>query len=65
MNRRAKQLYSTMVSKSLQCQKDGNNPMAFYMRAEDLKIGMPMEIVFRDEREGNILDIHYFRPIKE
>lgn len=34
-------------------------------RAEDLKIGMPMEIVFRDEREGNILDILYFRPVKE
>lgn len=32
--------------------------------AEDLKIGMPMEAVFREEREGNILDIKYFRPVK-
>lgn len=34
-------------------------------RAEDLKIGMPMEIVFNDERKGNILDISHFRPVKE
>lgn len=34
-------------------------------KAEDLKIGMPMEIVFREPREGNILDILYFRPVKE
>lgn len=33
-------------------------------RPEDLKIGMPMEIVFKDEREGNINDISYFRPAK-
>lgn len=33
-------------------------------RPEDLKIGMPMEIVFKDKREGNIHDIKYFRPIK-
>jgi len=33
-------------------------------KAEDLKIGMPMEAVFQEEREGNILDIKYFRPVK-
>lgn len=33
-------------------------------RPEDLQIGMPMEIVFKDKREGNIHDIQYFRPIK-
>lgn len=33
-------------------------------RPEDLKIGMSMEIVFKDKREGNIHDIQYFRPIK-
>ena len=32
-------------------------------RPEDLKIGMPMEIVFKEEREGNIFDIQYFRPV--
>ena len=34
-------------------------------RPEDMKIGMPMEIVFKDKREGNIMDILYFRPVKE
>jgi len=33
-------------------------------RPEDVKIGMPMEIVFKDKREGNIMDIIYFRPVK-
>jgi len=33
-------------------------------RPEDLEIGMPMEIVYKDEREGNIMDIKYFRPLK-
>lgn len=33
-------------------------------KAEDLKIGMPMEAVFQEERNGNILDIKYFRPVK-
>jgi uncharacterized OB-fold protein len=33
-------------------------------RADDLKIGMPMEAVFKNKREGNILDILYFRPAK-
>jgi uncharacterized OB-fold protein len=33
-------------------------------RPEDLKIGMPMEIVFKEEREGNIMDILHFRPVK-
>ncbi|MFA6224349.1 MAG: Zn-ribbon domain-containing OB-fold protein [Desulfomonilaceae bacterium] len=32
--------------------------------AEELKIGMHMEIVFKEQREGNILDILYFRPVK-
>ena len=34
-------------------------------RPEDMKIGMPMEIVFKDKREGNIMDILYFRPAKK
>jgi uncharacterized OB-fold protein len=34
-------------------------------RPEDLKIGMPMEIVFNEERMGNILDISHFRPLKK
>jgi len=33
-------------------------------RPEDLKIGMPMEIVFKEKREGNIMDILYFRPVE-
>lgn len=33
-------------------------------KAEDLRIGMPMEIVFNDNRKGHILDISHFRPIK-
>ena len=32
-------------------------------RSEDLNIGMPMEIVFKEKREGNIMDILYFRPL--
>jgi len=34
-------------------------------RPEDMKIGMSMEIVFKDKREGNIMDILYFRPAKK
>ena len=34
-------------------------------RPEDVKMGMPMEIVFKDKREGNIMDILYFRPAKK
>lgn len=34
-------------------------------RAQDLRMGMPMEIVFKEKREGNILDIRYFRPSRE
>lgn len=34
-------------------------------RAADLRIGMPMEIVFNDDRKGHILDISHFRPVKE
>jgi len=33
-------------------------------RPEDLEMGMPMEVVFKKKREGNILDILYFRPVK-
>ena len=32
-------------------------------KTEDLKMGMPMEIVFNDKRKGDIFDIKYFRPI--
>ena len=31
-------------------------------RPEDLKIGMPVEAVFKSKPEGNIMDILYFRP---
>jgi len=34
-------------------------------RPEDLKIGMSMEVVFNEKREGNIFDIRYFRPAKK
>jgi uncharacterized OB-fold protein len=34
-------------------------------RPEDLQIGMPMEAVFKEKREGNILDILFFRPTKK
>ncbi len=34
-------------------------------RPEDLQIGMPMEIVFKDKREASIMDILYFRPVKD
>ena len=30
---------------------------------ENLKLGMRMQAVFKDERVGSILDIKYFRPI--
>jgi len=33
-------------------------------RPEELEIGMPMEIVFKEERQGNIMDISHFRPLK-
>lgn len=33
-------------------------------RPEELKIGMRMEAVFNEERNGNILDIKHFRPSK-
>lgn len=32
-------------------------------RPEDVKIGMPVEIVFKEKREGNIMDISHFKPI--
>ncbi|HIE17523.1 MAG TPA: Zn-ribbon domain-containing OB-fold protein [Dehalococcoidia bacterium] len=30
-----------------------------------LSIGMRVEAVFKDQREGNILDIKYFRPVQK
>jgi uncharacterized OB-fold protein len=33
-------------------------------KPEDIKIGMRMEAVFADERQGNIKDIRYFRPAR-
>ncbi len=30
---------------------------------EQVQIGMRVEAVFKEEREGNIFDIRYFRPI--
>ena len=30
----------------------------------DIKIGMRLEPVFKENREGDILDIKYFRPVK-
>jgi len=30
---------------------------------EQLRIGMKVQAVFREEREGNILDIKYFKPL--
>jgi uncharacterized OB-fold protein len=30
---------------------------------EDLRVGMRVEAVFQDLREGNILDIKYFKPL--
>jgi hypothetical protein len=33
--------------------------------ADDLKIGMRVEAVFRMERRGNILDIEHFRPFQK
>jgi hypothetical protein len=30
---------------------------------ENIKIGMRVEAVFKDKRQGNILDIQYFRPL--
>lgn len=31
---------------------------------EDLKIGMRLEALFKDERQASILDIKYFRPLR-
>jgi len=31
---------------------------------ELVKIGMRVEVVWRDERKGEISDIEYFRPVK-
>ncbi len=35
------------------------------VEADDLKIGMRVEAVFRMERRGNILDIEHFRPFQK
>jgi uncharacterized OB-fold protein len=32
---------------------------------EKIKIGMRVQAVFRVVREGNLLDIEYFKPLKE
>ena len=32
------------------------------IKASDIKIGIRLQAVFKDEREGNILDIKYFKP---
>jgi uncharacterized OB-fold protein len=29
-----------------------------------LKIGMRVKAVFREQREGNLLDIRYFKPVE-
>jgi uncharacterized OB-fold protein len=29
-----------------------------------LRVGMRMQAVFREKRQGNYLDIEYFRPLK-
>jgi uncharacterized OB-fold protein len=29
----------------------------------DIEVGMRLKAVFRDDRQGNLLDIKYFRPI--
>jgi uncharacterized protein len=32
-------------------------------KVSDLKAGMKVQAVFKDERKGNILDIKYFKPV--
>ena len=32
------------------------------MLVEDIKIGMRVEAVFRQDRKGNILDVAFFKP---
>nr|HID59431.1 Zn-ribbon domain-containing OB-fold protein [Desulfobacterales bacterium] len=34
------------------------------VKQQDLRVGLRLEPVFKNERNGNILDIKYFRPIK-
>lgn len=34
------------------------------VRPEEIRVGMRLQAVFRDDRKGNILDIAYFKPIK-
>lgn len=31
---------------------------------DDIQVGMRVEAVFRENREGNLLDIKYFRPVR-
>jgi uncharacterized OB-fold protein len=33
------------------------------VKPADIKIGMKVKAVFKDKREGNILDIKYFKPV--
>jgi hypothetical protein len=33
------------------------------VKLADIKIGMKVQAVFKDKREGNILDIKYFKPV--
>ncbi|MBN1374587.1 MAG: Zn-ribbon domain-containing OB-fold protein [Dehalococcoidia bacterium] len=33
------------------------------VKPEDIKIGMKLQAVFKDKREGSILDIMYFKPV--
>jgi uncharacterized OB-fold protein len=34
------------------------------VEASELRVGMRMEAIFHEERQGNYLDIKYFRPLK-
>jgi uncharacterized OB-fold protein len=34
------------------------------VKPEELRVGMRVKAVFREERKASILDIKYFRPLK-
>jgi hypothetical protein len=34
------------------------------VKSEELRVGMRVKVVFREERKASILDIKYFRPLK-
>jgi hypothetical protein len=34
------------------------------VKSEELRVGMRVKAVFREERKASILDIKYFRPLK-